>query len=359
MAKKKRLSRKFIRFLYNAVVVISLLIMVIRGLLLLFSGVADYGKREVIWNVVAYNENKSKLDDMSIDYSWSLEQAGSSYSVIIGDEYVDGEVAMDTYTYLTEIKAGYENDTYTDEPYIIPYLVNHPKGGIIVVCGGAYGHKTIDGDTGEGKVIAKELNKRGYCAFVMHYRSNPYEYPVPALDLQRSVRYVKANSSRYGIKKDKVGIIGFSAGGNLVGIYINQIMGRDFLPEDYEKDFVDEVDDSVMGAMMIYPALSFRDNVPMLFGLYDEEVIKDPVAREKLLDDSDLSMQFDSVDTPQFVAYGTEDSVVGWRETVKYINEAGKKGASVHVCVVEGWNHGFSPSCYMDEMAIWLDELGD
>ena len=116
---------------------------------------------------------------------------------------------------------------------------------------------------------------------------------------------------------------------------------------------------SVMGAMMIYPALSFRDNVPMLFGLYDEEVIKDPVAREKLLDDSDLSMQFDSVDTPQFVAYGTEDSVVGWRETVKYINEAGKKGASVHVCVVEGWNHGFSPSCYMDEMAIWLDELGD
>lgn len=68
----------------------------------------------------------------------------------------------------------------------------------------------------------------------------------------------------------------------------------------------------------------------------------------------DLYRHITSQDTPQFIAYGTKDSMVGMDETLNYIRRA--KEAGCHVTAVEaaGQDHGFAQSFYMEQYLSWL-----
>ena len=322
-------------------------------------GVEDYDKRIEIWNTVAGNKAESKLDNMNIDYSKSNVVLASISFVrgIVGTEYRDEEQSLDTFTYLYSIKGGYEKDTYEDEPYIIPYLVDGSDRAVIVVPGGGFGYKSMDGGTAEGKDIAVTLNENGISAFVLHWRCNPYEYPVPYLDFQRAVRYIRYHADDFHINPDKISAIGFSGGGNVIGTFINVIQGNDFFPEDYQSDEIDAVDDTMEAASMIYPALSFRFNVPMLFNMFDDELVRDPEKREECLKTCDLYRHISSQGTPQFIAYATKDSLVGMDETIKYIDTAKENGCDVEVVIAEGQDHGFAQKYYMDQYLKWLGEI--
>ena len=95
----------------------------------------------------------------------------------------------------------------------MPWVGENSIGAVIVLPGGGYGYKSMDGATYEGQDIALALNEAGFSAFVLHYRSNPYEYPIPQLDLHRAVRYLRANAEDFGFNPANIGLIGFSAGG--------------------------------------------------------------------------------------------------------------------------------------------------
>ena len=217
----------------------------------------------------------------------------------------------------------------------------------------------MDGSTGEGKDIALTLNQHGYSAFVLHYRSNPYEYPIPQLDVQRAVRYLRANAEKYGFDPENIALIGFSAGGNQVGSYINLIMGNNLFPEDYTPDAIDVINDSVQAAGMIYPALSYNVNVPMLFCSFSDKLVRDEVKRSQLLLNMDLSQQFNSEEIPQLVSYGTSDGMVGMDESKKYIEVARENGADITEIVAEGQDHGFGQQFYMDEFVLLLNRAFD
>ncbi|MBP3255587.1 MAG: alpha/beta hydrolase [Clostridia bacterium] len=357
--------KKTIKFL----IIILLFILVISfiGYLLLLNGadiigfgknkVVDYDRKANIWgNTVAGNSSKSKLDEMNIDYNQTnlLLSAYDFSRGMVNKEYEDAEQVMDTYTYLYEIKNGYEKETYEDEPYIIPYLVDNSDLAVIVICGGGFGYKSMDGATNEGKEIADTLNRNGFNAFVLHYRSNPYEYPIPYLDLQRAIRYIRFHSEDYHINKDKISLIGFSAGGNEIGTFINKIQGKDFFPENYIKDEIDLIDDKVNSAAMIYPLLSFRSNIPMLFCLFNDDDIRDEKKRNEILEMTDLYRNISSQDVKQFIAYGTNDNIVGMDEAKKYIEYVKNEGTDVTVVEAQNQDHCFSQEHYMNEYIEWL-----
>jgi acetyl esterase/lipase len=66
----------------------------------------------------------------------------------------------------------------------------------------------------EGVEIAKWLNQLGIAAFTERYRLKPYDSAVDALaDTQRSVRMIRAHAKEWGVDPKKIGIMGFSAGG--------------------------------------------------------------------------------------------------------------------------------------------------
>ncbi len=318
-------------------------------------GVDGYSSRIEIWENAAGNNGRSKLDEMNINRHGSRLLSSILFaSSIVNDRYSDAERKVDTFTYLYEIQGGFESDTFDDIPYLVPYLVDGSDAAVIVIPGGGFGFKSIDGATGEGADVARTLNENGINAFVLHYRSNPYEYPIPYLDVQRAVRYLRYNSGNLNIDPDKISLIGFSAGGNVIGTFINIIQGNDFFPSDYKPDVIDSSDDGICSAAMIYPALSFRNNVPMLFCLFDDDEVRNRGRRAELLEMTDLYLHIDSQDVPQFIAYGTRDRMVGMDETLNYINYAEDLGCDVTVLEAKGQDHNFGQDIYMEQYLQWL-----
>lgn len=88
-----------------------------------------------------------------------------------------------------------------------------PSKGCIIVCpGGAYKDKTM---SYEGRDIAEFLTDNGVNAFLLDYRLNPDIHPAPVNDALKAVARARDLSSELGYEKNKIGIMGFSAGGHL------------------------------------------------------------------------------------------------------------------------------------------------
>jgi acetyl esterase/lipase len=85
---------------------------------------------------------------------------------------------------------------------------------LVILPGGGYGNLAIDH---EGHQIAAWANSMGMVGFICKYRHrrDGYGHPAPMLDAQRAIRLARANAEAWKINPQKVGIIGFSAGGHL------------------------------------------------------------------------------------------------------------------------------------------------
>ena len=104
----------------------------------------------------------------------------------------------------------------TDKPTLTVFQppADKANGTAVVICpGGGYGHLAKDH---EGKQVAEWFNARGVTAFMLLYRLAPrYRHPAPLQDAQRAIRTVRAQAKEWNINPDRVGILGFSAGGHL------------------------------------------------------------------------------------------------------------------------------------------------
>lgn len=104
--------------------------------------------------------------------------------------------------------------TGVNYPCLIPYPAKKaasPSPAVIVCPGGAYDVLALDY---EGLEIAEYLSKHGVSAFVLKYRV-PRQREAALCDATRAVRYLRYYAKKFGIRKDAVGIMGFSAGGHL------------------------------------------------------------------------------------------------------------------------------------------------
>lgn len=92
---------------------------------------------------------------------------------------------------------------------------------IIVFPGGGYGHLAANL---EGREVADWFASRGFHAFILQYRlsSNGYILPVPLLDARRAIQLVRARAADYQIDPDRIGVVGFSAGGHLAALAATQ-----------------------------------------------------------------------------------------------------------------------------------------
>jgi acetyl esterase/lipase len=131
------------------------------------------------------------------------------------------------------------------EVYLADPAINN-KSAVIVCPGGAYRILAYDK---EGTEIAGWLNKLGYSAFVLQYRI-PDKKEGALQDAQRALRIVRKNASKWNIDPEKIGIMGFSAGGSLSARTSVLFNKRTYSP-------VDEADSLTCRpsfAMLIYPA---------------------------------------------------------------------------------------------------------
>jgi acetyl esterase/lipase len=119
---------------------------------------------------------------------------------------------------------------------------------VIVIPGGA--HKMLVWTT-EGVNVAQALNRYGLTAFVLKYRlardeGSPYKIDDAAADVRRSIRWVRAHAQEHGVDPQRVGIIGFSAGGELVSLVADNRATRQSAARDAVDRFSDRPDFQVL-----------------------------------------------------------------------------------------------------------------
>lgn len=85
---------------------------------------------------------------------------------------------------------------------------------VVIMPGGGYRIRAEH----EGRGYAEFLNRHGITAFVCQYRVAPHQFPLPLLDSRRAIRYVRYHSEKFHINKNKVYIMGSSAGGHLAAL---------------------------------------------------------------------------------------------------------------------------------------------
>ncbi|WP_052572821.1 alpha/beta hydrolase [Haloferula sp. BvORR071] len=116
---------------------------------------------------------------------------------------------------------GDQKVTTVHKPSITPYLPAKDKatGAAVVVAPGG-GHRELQ-VTFEGKNIGEWLSEHGIAAFVVKYRlaretGSTYSIDGDAVpDLQRAIRLVRSRASEWNVNPDTLGVMGFSAGGEL------------------------------------------------------------------------------------------------------------------------------------------------
>ncbi len=97
-----------------------------------------------------------------------------------------------------------------------PYRGRGNGTAVIVAPGGAYQNLAANL---EGRQVADWLSTRGVVAFVLKYRlGRDYVYPVPLEDAQRAIRLVRSRAKELGLAPNRIGMMGFSAGGHLTAI---------------------------------------------------------------------------------------------------------------------------------------------
>lgn len=124
---------------------------------------------------------------------------------------------------------------------LTPFLPSsNPTGTATIVCpGGSY--FWLDTDI-EGVEVARWLNDNGIAAFVLEYshagwaafayhvRAAGRSFPSGYNDLKNAIKHVKDNAAKYGIREDRVGCMGFSAGGHLSMYAAEQLSGEALCP---------------------------------------------------------------------------------------------------------------------------------
>jgi acetyl esterase/lipase len=241
---------------------------------------------------------------------------------------------------------GAVGDSPSDKPILTPYLpAQNPTHTAIVVCpGGGYAMLAIDK---EGTQIAHWLSDRGVAAFVLTYRYGPQNHhPVPLLDAQRAIRYVRSHASEDAIDPDRIGIMGFSAGGHLAST-----AGTHFdNGNPNATDPTERVSSRPDFMVLAYPVISMQPGVThngSLHNLLGEQ--PSPMLEDELSNETQVTAQT----PPTFLFSTTNDETVPVSNSVLFYEALLRAGVPAELHIFEQGSHGSGLAQADPQLRMW------
>ena len=232
-----------------------------------------------------------------------------------------------------------------DIPTLTPYLPPMGKDncGAVVICpGGGYGFLAPH----EGRPVAEWLNSNGIAGFVLKYRIAPrYKHPAPLQDANRALRTVRARAAEWGVRPDRIGILGFSAGGHLAST-----AGTHF--DAGRADAADPIEraSSRPDAMvLIYPVITMKEKTHG--GSRNNLLGKDPSA--ELINLLSNEEQVTSQTPPAFLIHTVEDTAVPYENSNLFIAALRKAGVPHEFHLYEKGPHGFGLADKDPVLSTW------
>lgn len=250
---------------------------------------------------------------------------------------------------------GFNSEFGSEIPGIEPYLLNKSEqhSAFIICPGGGYEFKSPH----EGEPAALWLNSIGISAFVLDYRVAPYKHPFPFYDAKRAVRYIRYHSGEWNINPDKIGILGFSAGGHL-----SATLGTHFDDGDEASaDPVDRVSCKPDAMVLCYPVITFGDHRHQ--GSMENLLGGNPPA------DLQFSLSNENKVTektpPTFLWHTADDELVPVENSLLFAGELSKHKVNYELHIFSHGEHGLGMAEsrprlreWTELCAKWLKEIG-
>jgi acetyl esterase/lipase len=222
------------------------------------------------------------------------------------------------------------------EPTLMPFLVENAssKNPAVVICpGGGYSVLSIDK---EGINVAKWFNSIGVSAFVLKYRLPTDEIMTnksvaPLQDAQEAIRILRRNAVKWNLDQNKIGIIGFSAGGHLAST-----ASTHYLDKVYESK--DEVSARPDFSMLIYPVISMENGITHN-GSRESLLGKTPT--DDLIAKYSNEKQVNENTPPTFLLHATDDKAVPVENSINYYLALKKNKVSAEMHLYQNGGHGF------------------
>ena len=228
-------------------------------------------------------------------------------------------------------------------------------GQAVVICpGGGYG---ILAYNWEGTDVAKWFNSKGITAVVLKYRlpnskSNIVPDKSPLMDAQRAIRMVRANADKWNVKKDRVGIMGFSAGGHLAstaGTHFDN--GNTSATDSIERqssrpDFM----------ILMYPVITMS-KATMHSGSRNNLIGSNPEAQLANFYSAELNVTKET--PPTFFAHATDDKAVPVENSLMLYQALKDKGIPAEMHIYPKGGHGFGLALGIPETESWTDRCID
>lgn len=243
--------------------------------------------------------------------------------------------------------------SYVQTPNITVYLPakKNATGQAVVICPGG-GYRILAYDW-EGSEIAKWLNSKGIAGIVLKYRlpvskSNVVAHKSPLLDAHRAIRLTRYHADEWNINKDKIGIIGFSAGGHLAST-----AGTHF--EDGNRDAADPVEamSSRPDFMILgYPVITFSEpfthkgSRKALLGENPDPALIEYYSNE---------LQVTADTPPTFIVHAGDDKSVPIENSLVFYQALKDNGVPAEMHIYPAGGHGFSLAVCKGYLETWTD----
>lgn len=207
-------------------------------------------------------------------------------------------------------------------------------GSAVVICpGGGY---LVIVYQGEGVATAKEFAKNGVAAFVLKYRLPDDKIMLdktigPLQDAQQAIKIVRENSDKWGIIPNKIGIIGFSAGGHLAATAATH----------FQTSYIENTNNTNLRPdfqILVYPVISMLDNLTHTgskIQLLGENASKETI---ELFSNE---LQVNSTTPPAYITHAGDDQLVDVDNSIFYFEKLRQNKVPVEMHIYQAGGHGF------------------
>lgn len=205
---------------------------------------------------------------------------------------------------------------------------------VIILPGGSYHHLGLKS---EGYSSSTWFSENGIAAFTLKYRTaqDGYHHPAMLEDVQRAIQLIRENADHFNINPNKIGVIGYSAGGHLTlmsGVFSSQseltklgIKSKVSLKPDF--------------LIPVYPVVSMQDDIAHRWSR--KSLLGKQYTKEEQ-DKFSLELHVPEDMPPTYIVVAKDDSVVNYQNSIRmYEALREKKINNCKLDVYEWGNHGF------------------
>jgi acetyl esterase/lipase len=243
--------------------------------------------------------------------------------------------------------------TLVQSPQITVYLPakRTATGQAVIICpGGSYQYLSFNW---EGSDPARWLNSKGIAAIVLKYRlpnskSNIRPELSPLMDAKRAIRTVRFYSAKWNIKKDRIGIMGFSAGGHLASTLLTHFDGGD----KSSSDSIEQESSRPDFGILVYPVISMSKGI-MHVGSRNNLIGEKPDSI--LARNYSNELQVTSQSPPTFLVHATDDKTVPVENSLLFYQALKENNVPAEMHIFPKGGHGFGLGLNRGAVESWTD----